>query len=65
MKKLVLFFAMAAVITLSACQHKAQQHETAPAEPVQTEEVVEPAPVPAEEAPVEEHTEAPAETPAE
>jgi uncharacterized lipoprotein len=62
MKKLVLFFAIATVVALSACSSKTQE---APAvdEPVQTEE---PAPAPAqEEAPAEVPAETPAETPAE
>ncbi|MDR0732761.1 MAG: hypothetical protein LBF08_01685 [Dysgonamonadaceae bacterium] len=62
MKKLVLFFAMAAVVTLSACQKKAQ--ETTPEQPM--EEALAPE-QPMEEAPATEQPmeEAPAETPAE
>lgn len=61
MKKLVLFFAMATVVAFSACSNKAQTEATPAEEPVQTEE---PAPAPAEEAPVDTTEAAPAETPA-
>ncbi|MDR0612422.1 MAG: hypothetical protein LBG45_02870 [Dysgonamonadaceae bacterium] len=62
MKKLVLFFAMVAVVAFSACTNKAKEEPAQ--EPVQTEE---PAPVQEEVAPAEatEATEAPVETPAE
>ncbi|GHT60566.1 hypothetical protein AGMMS50239_09770 [Bacteroidia bacterium] len=57
MKKLVLFFAMAAVVAFSACSKKAKEEPAQ--EPVQTEKL---APAPGEAAPA--ATEAPAETPA-